>query len=756
MTRQRFMNDPRLYDPGFTEADPRFGNIQGIPVGTKFASRFGTKALGSKKLVRECSAKGVHPAVVAGISGNIKDGAYSIVLSGGYEDDIDDGDFFYYTGTEIEVDFVAGGQGNAYAGGGKQVEDQTFNHKDNAALKRSEETGRPVRVTRGFELKSKFAPTQGYRYDGLYIVEKAYLAKGPHGYDICRYELRFLSTVALATALHLQASTLALAQTSAPAELVPPPLPSPKPPVEFDLTLQRDASAVKGLSIPHVGRGFWGFSIEMSAISDLLGKNSTLLNVPFLNLLANLQERAGGVLIRIGGPSQETAAMVDSIPDGANTILSKDTNHTTQTPPLLYTRDVFYMAGNISSKTDVKWFFGIPFNQTSWRLTIAEEAENILGDNLAGLQAGNEPDLYERTGLRPVGYSPASYTNEVGDLLKAIDADARIPVKNNLVGPSITSAAWSPEQVWQTGFIDKFKSRLRALTVQKYPTNNCAAQFGTGHPVDPQSVLPDFLTHKGIVELVSPYEGTQTLAQGANLPLMMFETNTASCGGFPGISDSYTAALWAIDYGLQLAQANFTNGLLQAGAQGTFYNPFTAPPSNQSSSGWTVGPVYYSALVLAEAFGKTNTSRIVDLSENPNTPAYAVYEKDALNKVALINYMDDPSGSSDLKTFGNSSQSDGRFKGDLDVKTITCDIQGKECIVPVPAPGFALVFFDTATPDIDIGQATQTFATTQGAKATSVATDKPTSKGFSDVKSVNIGGILTISVVLTAMLSARL
>lgn len=81
--------------------------------------------------------------------------------------------------------------------------------------------------------------------------------------------MKFLSTVALATALHLQASTLALAQTSAPAELVPPPLPSPKPHVEFDLTLQRDASAVKGLSIPHVGGGFWGFSIEMSAISDL-------------------------------------------------------------------------------------------------------------------------------------------------------------------------------------------------------------------------------------------------------------------------------------------------------------------------------------------------------------------------------------------------------------------------------------------------------------------------------------------------------
>ena len=38
---------------------------------------------------------------------------------------------------------------------------------------------------------------------------------------------------------------------------------------------------------------------------------------------------------------------------------------------------------------------GIPFNQTDpWRLTIAEMAQNILGDNLIGLQAGNEPDFY--------------------------------------------------------------------------------------------------------------------------------------------------------------------------------------------------------------------------------------------------------------------------------------------------------------------------------------------------------------------------
>ena len=41
----------------------------------------------------------------------------------------------------------------------------------------------------------------------------------------------------------------------------------------------------------------------------------------------------------------------------------------------------------------------------------------------------------------------------------------------------------------------------------------------------------------------------------------MFETNTASCGGFAGISDTYGAALWGIDYGMQPTYGNFTNGL---------------------------------------------------------------------------------------------------------------------------------------------------------------------------------------------------
>ena len=52
----------------------------------------------------------------------------------------------------------------------------------------------------------------------------------------------------------------------------------------------------------------------------------------------------------------------------------------------------------------------------------------------------------------------------------------------------------------------------------------------------------------------------------------MFETNTASCGGFPGVSDSFGSALWAVDYGLQMAYSNFSGALLHVGGVSDTYN----------------------------------------------------------------------------------------------------------------------------------------------------------------------------------------
>lgn len=52
-------------------------------------------------------------------------------------------------------------------------------------------------------------------------------------------------------------------------------------------------------------------------VADLKRAPRSFIQVPFLNLLAAVVERAGSVRIRVGGNTQETATLVDSLADNA-------------------------------------------------------------------------------------------------------------------------------------------------------------------------------------------------------------------------------------------------------------------------------------------------------------------------------------------------------------------------------------------------------------------------------------------------------
>lgn len=63
-----------------------------------------------------------------------------------------------------------------------------------------------------------------------------------------------------------------------------------------------------------------------------------------------------------------------------------------------------------------------------------------------------------------------------------------------------------------------------------------------------------------------------------------------------------------------------------------------------------VGPIYYSALAVAEALGSSNTAQVLDLQANGGsdyTPGYAIYENGQPVRIALTNFISDPSGNSD-------------------------------------------------------------------------------------------------------------
>ncbi len=124
----------------------------------------------------------MHRPNQSGISGTRADGADSIVVNGGYEDDHDEGDEILYTGA-----------GANDPGTGKQISDQTLDQPGNAGLVTSQNQGLPVRIIRGWKGDKTYSPASGYRYDGLYRVADHWSKLGKSGFRIWQFKLVRLS-----------------------------------------------------------------------------------------------------------------------------------------------------------------------------------------------------------------------------------------------------------------------------------------------------------------------------------------------------------------------------------------------------------------------------------------------------------------------------------------------------------------------------------------------------------------------------------
>ncbi|OLL23852.1 E3 ubiquitin-protein ligase UHRF1 [Neolecta irregularis DAH-3] len=147
-----------------------FGPIEGFPVGYWWAFRM------------ECHRDGIHEAPVAGIVGTPQTGCPSIAISGGYEDDVDNGYEFIYTGAGGR-DLKGTEETRKNLRTAPQSKDQEAS-STNMALMKSCDEKLPVRVVRGFKGRKPWAPPVGFRYDGLYRVVKYYQVVGISGFKV--------------------------------------------------------------------------------------------------------------------------------------------------------------------------------------------------------------------------------------------------------------------------------------------------------------------------------------------------------------------------------------------------------------------------------------------------------------------------------------------------------------------------------------------------------------------------------------------
>ncbi|HEX4563998.1 MAG TPA: hypothetical protein VH115_06035, partial [Solirubrobacteraceae bacterium] len=173
----------------------------------------------------------------------------------------------------------------------------------------------------------------------------------------------------------------------------------------------------------------------------------------------------------------------------------------------------------------------------------ARAARAILGPRLAGIELGNEPNAYGAHKLRALPWTFSQYAAQASSYLRAIGADGAAPPP--LAGPDVSG---SPAYLsWGRGEAARLDPAI--LTGHHYPLG-C-------HEAIPPSVARLLSPDIRRAERISMLRYLSTTAR-SRIPFRLDETGSVSCGGRPGISNTFGSALWASDYVARTMAAGMT------------------------------------------------------------------------------------------------------------------------------------------------------------------------------------------------------
>jgi hypothetical protein len=276
-------------------------------------------------------------------------------------------------------------------------------------------------------------------------------------------------------------------------------------------SLPRNAHAVL------VQRSPFGLSFEYPLMEKALGAGPC----PSRALVATLRE-LGSPSLRIGGDSQDLAG-----PTAAYRYVI---------PPSFWGT-----LGCLARETGAQITVGLNFatSPPADDLTTIAEAQQAIPASQLSFSLGNEPDLYgishifpdepgvEIPAFRPSPWTAAQYANE-WQSRRAMLGQIRIE------GPDLAGIGWDAT----------IGPMLRSdppdvLDVHAYPTSACGA---------PPTTAARLLAEHASVGLVEKYDWLLNLAQTLHRPAIVSESNSASCGGKPGVSNTPVAGVWAARY----------------------------------------------------------------------------------------------------------------------------------------------------------------------------------------------------------------
>jgi hypothetical protein len=192
-------------------------------------------------------------------------------------------------------------------------------------------------------------------------------------------------------------------------------------------------------------------------------------------------------------------------------------------------------------------------------------AEEAIPAAQLSFSLGNEPDIYARSHVlhnepsfrvpayRPPSWSPSAYAREWVARRAMLG-----PVR--LEGPDLAASGW------RAGIAPLLRDDPpNQLNTHFYPASAC--------PLAQRVTAKGLLSRHASVELVKERAWLPDIAAAVHRPAVISESNSASCGGQPGVSDTPVASIWAVRFVLASLLTGFEQVCFHSA--GTSYDPFT-------------------------------------------------------------------------------------------------------------------------------------------------------------------------------------
>ncbi|KAJ9245055.1 CAZyme family GH79 [Paecilomyces variotii] len=325
--------------------------------------------------------------------------------------------------------------------------------------------------------------------------------------------------------------------------------------------------------------------------------------------LSNLKKAMGtAVPIRIGGTTQDRATYDPSLSTAVNYSVASPTD---APDSLTFGPSFLQIAGSYDGSVTI----GLDrrLNNISNTIAAAKVAVSVI-PNLYALELGNEPNFFVSSDPIANGSSWTAAADASSQVLwqksvaTALDKESIIQA-----GVFFGTGSFSVEElVAREG---ASASYVRSFSEHYYPQSGSTAN------------LTDLMSHSSIVSGVSAFEDDINAASSLDKPFVFGETNSATQGG-GGISPTYGAALWILDYVMQA---------VILGAKQLFFHQGTIGNCQYCWWGnYTMGAPYYGAYMAALSLN--GASRIAPLDSGTTSyAAYAIYQNDTVSRILLYN-----------------------------------------------------------------------------------------------------------------------